>query len=153
MVENIYKSPESEILLKNQKLKRYSLGKNLAIISSIIQLAVVAGFLKFAAEMFLSFQSINLYGTGDPKIMAGAISSAMIPMIIGCVLGLPGFIMSITTYFISAYRSKWFFRYSITLSVFWILSFPVGTLFGIILMVVAIIKRKMPLAPEVEIQR
>jgi biopolymer transport protein ExbB len=39
--------------------------------------------------MIVTFQAITLYGTGDPKLMAGGISTALVTTVLGLVVAIP----------------------------------------------------------------
>jgi biopolymer transport protein ExbB len=39
--------------------------------------------------MILTFQAISLFGTGDPKLMAGGISQALVTTVLGLVVAIP----------------------------------------------------------------
>jgi len=39
--------------------------------------------------MIQTFQAITLFGTGDPKLMAGGISTALITTVMGLVVAIP----------------------------------------------------------------
>ena len=39
--------------------------------------------------MILTFQQITLFGTGDPKLMAGGISQALVTTVLGLVMAIP----------------------------------------------------------------
>lgn len=39
--------------------------------------------------MIATFQAITLYGTGDPKLMAGGISQALVTTVLGLVVAIP----------------------------------------------------------------
>ena len=39
--------------------------------------------------MIVTFQSITLFGTGDPKLMAGGISQALVTTVLGLVCAIP----------------------------------------------------------------
>jgi biopolymer transport protein ExbB len=39
--------------------------------------------------MIVTFQAITLFGTGDPKTMAGGISQALITTVLGLVVAIP----------------------------------------------------------------
>ena len=61
-------------------------------ISSIKLLAAVApllGLLGTVIGMIGTFQAITLFGTGDPKIMAGGISQALVTTVLGLVVAIP----------------------------------------------------------------
>ena len=39
--------------------------------------------------MIVTFQMITLYGTGDPKLMAGGISQALVTTVLGLLVAIP----------------------------------------------------------------
>jgi biopolymer transport protein ExbB len=39
--------------------------------------------------MIVTFQAITLFGTGDPKLMAGGISQALVTTVLGLVAAIP----------------------------------------------------------------
>jgi len=47
------------------------------------------GLLGTVTGMIGTFQSITLFGTGDPKLMAGGISMALITTVLGLIAALP----------------------------------------------------------------
>ncbi len=47
------------------------------------------GLLGTVTGMILTFQAISLFGTGDPKLMAGGISQALITTVLGLVAAIP----------------------------------------------------------------
>jgi len=60
--------------------------------SSVKLLATVApllGLLGTVVGMIATFQSITLFGTSDPKLMAGGISQALITTVLGLVVAIP----------------------------------------------------------------
>jgi biopolymer transport protein ExbB len=51
--------------------------------------APLAGLLGTVTGMIVTFQQITLFGTGDPKIMAGGISQALVTTVLGLVVAIP----------------------------------------------------------------
>ena len=47
------------------------------------------GLLGTVTGMIGTFQAITLFGTGDPKMMAGGISTALVTTVLGLVAALP----------------------------------------------------------------
>ena len=47
------------------------------------------GLLGTVTGMILTFQAISLFGTGDPKLMAGGISQALVTTVLGLVVAIP----------------------------------------------------------------
>ena len=55
-------------------------------------LAVIApllGLLGTVTGMIQTFQAITLFGTGDPKLMAGGISQALVTTVLGLLTAVP----------------------------------------------------------------
>lgn len=51
--------------------------------------APLLGLLGTVTGMILTFQSISLFGTGDPKLMAGGISQALVTTVLGLSVAIP----------------------------------------------------------------
>lgn len=65
------------------------LGRNLGIIKIISVVAPLMGLLGTVTGMINTFQAITLFGTGDPKLMAGGISTALVTTVLGLVVAIP----------------------------------------------------------------
>jgi biopolymer transport protein ExbB len=65
------------------------LGRYLTLVKMISVVAPLGGLLGTVTGMIVTFQQITLFGTGDPKIMAGGISSALITTVLGLVVAIP----------------------------------------------------------------
>lgn len=63
--------------------------RNLNFIKIISAVAPLMGLLGTVTGMIITFQAITLFGTGDPKTMAGGISSALITTVLGLVVAIP----------------------------------------------------------------
>jgi biopolymer transport protein ExbB len=66
-----------------------SLEKRLAIIKILAGIAPLLGLLGTVTGMIATFQSITLFGAGDPKLMAGGISQALITTVLGLTAAIP----------------------------------------------------------------
>jgi len=51
--------------------------------------APLLGLLGTVTGMILTFQALTIFGTGDPKAMAGGISSALVTTVLGLVVAIP----------------------------------------------------------------
>ncbi len=70
----------------------------LPMIKLVAAVAPLLGLLGTVTGMIETFQSITLFGTGDPKLMAGGISQALMTTVLGLVVAIPVlFIFSILT--------------------------------------------------------
>lgn len=65
------------------------LGRNLTIIKITSVVAPLMGLLGTVTGMINTFQAITLFGTGDPKLMAGGISTALVTTVLGLVVAIP----------------------------------------------------------------
>ena len=65
------------------------LEKGLSLIKLLAAVAPLLGLLGTVTGMIATFQSITLFGTGDPKLMAGGISQALITTVLGLVAAIP----------------------------------------------------------------
>ncbi len=66
-----------------------ALEKGLPLIKLLAAVAPLLGLLGTVTGMIATFQSITLFGTGDPKLMAGGISQALITTVLGLVAAIP----------------------------------------------------------------
>ena len=65
------------------------LDKNLSVIKLLAAVAPLLGLLGTVIGMIDTFQAITLFGTGDPKLMAGGISQALVTTMLGLIAAVP----------------------------------------------------------------
>jgi biopolymer transport protein ExbB len=65
------------------------LQRGLSILRILAVMAPLLGLLGTVTGMIQTFQSITLFGTGDPKLMAGGISQALVTTVLGLVVAIP----------------------------------------------------------------
>ena len=65
------------------------LEKRIGTIKILAAVAPLLGLLGTVTGMIATFQSITLFGTGDPKLMAGGISQALITTVLGLIAAIP----------------------------------------------------------------
>lgn len=79
-----------ELKLSEAALKEMpGLTKGLLLIKVISAVAPLMGLLGTVTGMIKTFQVITLYGAGDPKMMAGGISQALMTTVLGLVVAIP----------------------------------------------------------------
>ncbi len=66
-----------------------ALNRALLFIKIIAVVAPLMGLLGTVTGMIQTFQAITLYGTGDPKLMAGGISQALVTTVLGLTVAIP----------------------------------------------------------------
>ena len=69
--------------------ERPSIEKGIGAVRIISVVAPLAGLLGTVTGMIVTFQMITLYGTGDPKLMAGGISQALVTTVLGLLVAIP----------------------------------------------------------------
>lgn len=74
-----------EAILKEQP----AINARIAFIKIISMVAPLLGLLGTVIGMIVTFQAITLFGTGDPKTMAGGISQALITTVLGLCVAIP----------------------------------------------------------------
>ena len=74
-----------EAILKETPRIEYGL----SFIKILAAIAPLLGLLGTVTGMIQTFQAITLFGTGDPKLMAGGISTALITTVMGLVVAIP----------------------------------------------------------------
>ena len=79
-----------ELKLSEAALKEMpDLTKGLLFIKVVAAVAPLMGLLGTVTGMIKTFQVITLYGAGDPKMMAGGISQALMTTVLGLVVAIP----------------------------------------------------------------
>ncbi|MEL0653758.1 MotA/TolQ/ExbB proton channel family protein [Pseudoalteromonas issachenkonii] len=83
-VENLELKLDEAILRETPRIEA-----GINIIKILAAIAPLLGLLGTVIGMILTFQTITLFGTGDPKIMAGNISLALVTTALGLIAALP----------------------------------------------------------------
>ncbi|MEQ8734697.1 MAG: MotA/TolQ/ExbB proton channel family protein [Rhodospirillaceae bacterium] len=83
-VENLQLKLDDAILKELPSLER-----GLSTIKVLAAISPMLGLLGTVTGMIETFQAITLFGTGDPKMMAGGISQALITTVLGLVAAIP----------------------------------------------------------------
>jgi biopolymer transport protein ExbB len=83
-VETLGLKLDEAILREIPKIER-----GLIIVAIIAAIAPMLGLLGTVAGMIETFQSITLFGTGDPKLMSGGISQALVTTELGLIVAIP----------------------------------------------------------------
>lgn len=65
------------------------LQRGLRIVSLLAEIALLLGLLGTVTGIIETFQSITLFGTGDPRVMSGGISQALVTTVMGLTTSIP----------------------------------------------------------------
>jgi biopolymer transport protein ExbB len=66
-----------------------SMQRGIGTVKLLAAVAPLLGLLGTVVGMINTFQAITLYGTGDPKLMAGGISEALVTTMLGLIVAIP----------------------------------------------------------------
>ncbi|MBT3993538.1 MAG: MotA/TolQ/ExbB proton channel family protein [Gammaproteobacteria bacterium] len=83
-VESLELKVDEAILREVPKLEKYH-----SIIKVFAAVAPLLGLLGTVVGMIATFQALTLFGTGDPKLMAGGISQALVTTMLGLIVAIP----------------------------------------------------------------
>jgi biopolymer transport protein ExbB len=75
---------DEAILKETPALERWQ-----GLIKLLAAVAPLLGLLGTVTGMIATFQAITLFGTGDPKLMAGGISQALVTTVLGLIVAIP----------------------------------------------------------------
>ena len=89
--ENIHESLDSLELILDEKIQSITptIVVRVKAIKLIATVAPLLGLLGTVIGMIETFQAITLFGTGDPKLMAGGISQALVTTMLGLIVAAP----------------------------------------------------------------
>ncbi|MGB1884483.1 MAG: MotA/TolQ/ExbB proton channel family protein [Gammaproteobacteria bacterium] len=87
-VETLELKLSEAILRETPKINRL-----LMFLKIIAVVAPLLGLLGTVTGMIITFQAITLFGTGDPKLMAGGISQALVTTVLGLCVAIPTVLM------------------------------------------------------------
>ena len=78
-------------MIREQMVSKFSMATNQSIpmIQTLVALCPLLGLLGTVTGMIRTFQAITLFGTGDPKLMAGGISEALVTTMLGLLVAIP----------------------------------------------------------------
>jgi biopolymer transport protein ExbB len=72
------------VLRESSKIQRFSW-----LVKTVSAVAPLLGLLGTVTGMIQTFQAITLFGAGDPKMMAGGISEALVTTMLGLTVAIP----------------------------------------------------------------
>ncbi len=69
------------------------INRGLGFLKIVAAVAPLMGLLGTVTGMIITFQAITLFGAGDPKLMAGGISQALVTTVLGLTVAIPTLLM------------------------------------------------------------
>jgi len=116
-------------------------GKTAAIIGLLFQLGPLVGLGLTVTGMIAAFHNLGSTGISDPKVLSVAIGTVLTATMLGLILGCIGLVLISYALVFARVRTPWFFGALIAVALLWILSFPLGTLFGAVLLIYLFLHR------------
>ena len=135
MSDNPYNAPQVDVEVKSVAQKSI-IGRVLAIVGVLLLYALPIGLISTIYEISQVFEFISLYGNGDPKIMKEGISQALVPTVLGLLFGIWGVPILCVAIWGCRYRRPWLYHVIKIYALFMLLVFPVGTVIGIVTLLV-----------------
>ena len=83
---------KDEFVIETDYAARSYLGKNLPILNTIGNISPLIGLLGTILGMIIAFESIAVAGAGDPKVVAGGISQALVTTASGLIVAIPSIV-------------------------------------------------------------
>ena len=83
------------------------------------------------STMLLDADRIVDEAQGDPSIVSGHISQALVPVVLSIVVGMAGFLTAICATGFGSYRARWYFWAMVVIAVIYCPVVPPGTLLAI----------------------
>lgn len=123
-------------------MNRTVVGKYVAVFGVVLLLALPWGVANTFSAFYALFQEVSLTGTGDPKLMAGGLSSALITTALGLVLFVPGLVLLLVAITVLSYRPNWLFWVTLISSILLLFMIPIGSILGLVGLIVIVVKRK-----------
>ncbi len=83
-IETLELKLDEQILRESPRIERFN-----DIVKVLAAVAPLLGLLGTVIGMIITFTAITIYGAGDPKLMAGGISTALMTTVLGLVAAIP----------------------------------------------------------------
>ena len=80
---------KDELIFEVEEAGRAYLGRNLTLLGTIGVISPLLGLLGTIVGMIVAFRAIAIAGTGDPKVVAGGISQALVTTATGLTIAIP----------------------------------------------------------------
>ena len=80
---------KDELVIETEEAARTYMGKHLPILNTIGNISPLLGLLGTITGMIIAFESIAAAGAGDPRVVAGGISQALVTTATGLIIAIP----------------------------------------------------------------
>jgi|GEM_PF-6394977 len=133
---NPYESPSAKTEAFQQELQHGAVIKVGAVVALILLTGFLLGGVGTVIGMTKAFSTLSESGEVDPSVLANDISFAILSTLWGFLINILGVVLVLIYHFKVKFYHKWFYWSVITLSVLMTLSFPLGTIIGVPLLII-----------------
>jgi biopolymer transport protein ExbB len=84
---------KQELVIETEEAARGYLARHLPILHTVGNISPLLGLLGTITGMIIAFESIAVAGAGDPKVVAGGISQALVTTATGLVVAIPSIVI------------------------------------------------------------
>ena len=106
----------------------------LAGISTALQLVYVLTLLNAIGFVIWGLETQLLYESGDPKMLAGALSGVLVTLLVAAIIGVLGVLIARPILRQNNDAPQWFLRVTTVLAWAWLVFIPVGTVIGLLML-------------------
>ncbi|TKB45848.1 hypothetical protein [Thalassotalea mangrovi] len=85
---------------------------------------IFVGLAQFGISLYDTFHEVQVNGLGDPKMMAGEISKALVFYVYYMFYAIPGWFLAMGVLLFSKYRSRKYYKFLIVIAAVMTLVFP-----------------------------
>lgn len=140
MEANPYTPPNTEISSDDSAWRKR--GRWTARIGVTLFTGPIWGMMGTVMGMLRAFNTLDGNGAGSAGALSDGVGFALVSTMIGIAVGLVGSVLVLIALFAMKNREKWFFWWSVLLSVFWCLViFPYGMIVGLPILILFLVQR------------
>lgn len=127
--------------------EKSNLGRTLALTGAFFQLGPFIGAIGTTIGMMRAFQTLGSNGVSDPQRLSANIGEVLLATAIGLGFSLVGLILICIALFASRFRAPWFFWFLVIYGCILLCGFPIGTIFGVVILTFSVTRRHEFLTP------
>ena len=125
-----------------EKVESFTVAKVFSFFSLLMLFALMS-LVFLIAGIYQIFLDVQINGTsGDPKLMAGQISQALVLPLQTLFLVFPGWLSAMGVIIFSKFSSRLFFWFWLASGIILLVNVPFGVLFGLTLLILLFFKRR-----------
>ena len=116
-------------------------GRRVALVGAFLQLGPLIGLVGTFVGIIRAFYTLESSSSGDPARLSANVTGALYATAAGLVLSVVGLILIYVALFRYRYRAEWFFGFLLIYGGVLLAGFPIGTVFGIVILSYCLMRR------------